>query len=143
MKEIRTHETISRADKTKMGSEKSFGVVFAVVFGIIGCLPLLHGGGVHLWAFPIALAFLTAAYVRPAVLKPLNKIWFKFGLLLHKIISPVIMALVYAVTMIPAGLIMRVAGKDPLRLKKDASKKSYWIVREPAGPAPDTMKQQF
>jgi hypothetical protein len=81
--------------------------------------------------------------LRPAVLNPLNRVWLKFGLLLHKVVNPAIMALLFYGTVLPTGLIMRAMGKDLLRLKREPDAASYWIVRAPPGPAPETMKDQF
>jgi hypothetical protein len=93
----------------------------------------------------VALAglFLATALLVPASLRPLNWIWFKFGLLLHKIVSPVVMGLLFFVTVTPIALLLRAGRKDMLRLKRDAKCDSYWIVRQPPGPAPETMKDQF
>jgi hypothetical protein len=81
--------------------------------------------------------------LRPAVLHPLNLIWLKFGLLLHRVVNPVIMALLFFGTVLPTGLVMRMLGKDLLRLKHEPGAERYWIVRQPPGPAPETMKDQF
>jgi hypothetical protein len=139
----RFHEDYARDDDTKMGSEKGFGIVFAVVFAVIALFPLLHGGGVRWWSAAVAAGFLVCGFAFPAVLRPLNRVWFKFGLLLHKIISPIIMGLLFYVTVTPIAVIMRLMGKDPLRLQFDPQATTYWIDRDPPGPAPETMKNQF
>jgi large-conductance mechanosensitive channel len=87
--------------------------------------------------------FLAAASLAPRALKPLNRLWFLFGAFLHKIVSPLVMALLFFVTVTPIAILMRLAGKDPLRLKFDRAAKSYWIERTPPGPAPETMRNQF
>ncbi|MCB9990629.1 MAG: hypothetical protein H6867_04505 [Rhodospirillales bacterium] len=142
MKEIRTHDTINRQHDVTMGSEKSFGIVFAVVFGLIGLFPLLHGGDVRLWSMTVAAVFLAAAYAKPDVLAPLNKLWFKLGLLLHKIVSPIIMGAVFLLGVVPTGLIRRAMGKDSMRLKKPEGD-TYWIKRDPPGPDAESYKRQF
>lgn len=145
MKEIRTHETINREHDAEMGSEKSFGIVFAVVFSLIALLPLLHGegfGDLHWWSFGVAAAFGALAFLMPEVLKPLNILWFKFGLLLHKIVSPVIMFGVYLLAIVPTGLIMKALGKDLLNVKK-SDKDTYWITRDPPGPDKESYERQF
>jgi hypothetical protein len=91
----------------------------------------------------IAAGFLAVALVRPSLLSPLNRLWFMFGLLLHKIVTPVIMGLIFFLTVTPTGLIMRLSGRDPLRLRRDPEAKTYWIEREPPGPDPETMRNQF
>ena len=127
----------------KPGSDRSFGIVFAVVFAVIGLGPLVHGGDVRTWSLGVAGAFLLVALVAPAVLRPLNLVWFRFGLLLHAIVNPVIMGLLFFVAIMPVGLLMRVFGKDPLNRQFDKQADSYWIHRAPPGPAPDGMKNQF
>ncbi len=138
-----THEDLERSDQVKRGSDRGFGIVFAVVFVIIGLWPLLGDGGPRIWSLVIAGAFLAVALVRPRLLGPLNLIWFKFGMLLHHVVSPVILGLIFFVSVTPVALIMRVLGKDPLRLKMDPDTESYWLKREPPGPPPDSLKNQF
>jgi hypothetical protein len=138
-----THDTGSHAAPVTIGSERSFGIVFAVLFTIIGLWPLKDGGDVRLWALALAVAFVTAALLAPRMLKPLNFVWFKFGMLLHHIVTPVVMGLLFFVTVTPVGLLMRATGKDPMRMKRDPATRSYWIDRAPPGPAPESMKNQF
>jgi len=127
-------------NKIKMGSERGFGLVFFCFFLIVATLPLLSGESPRLWALAIAFIFVALALARPAVLAPLNKIWFKFGLLLGKIISPVVMSLVFFLTVLPTGIIMRLLGKDLLNRKIDRSATTYWVKREdPVG----SMRNQF
>ncbi|WP_254431060.1 SxtJ family membrane protein [Magnetospirillum sp. LM-5] len=129
--------------EVKIGSERSFGLVFAVLFAIIALWPLKDGGDIRLWALGAAAAFLVAALAAPQLLKPLNFLWFKFGMLLHHIVTPLVMGLLFFLTVTPVGLLMRATGKDPMRLKRDPAAASYWIERAPPGPAPETMKNQF
>ena len=138
-----SHEAYVAHSEAKIGRERSFGVVFAVVFAIIGGWSFLGGGEVRVWALIIGALFLCAAFVVPSVLKPLNILWFKFGLVLSKIVNPVIMFLLYITTIVPIGLLMRLFGKDPLYRKFDKQLESYWIERTPPGPEPDSMKNQF
>ena len=137
------HEDFGREDGPKSGSERSFGIVFAVVFTIIGLWPLWDGGPFRLWALAGAGIFLAAGLFFPALLRPFNRLWFNFGMALHNIVNPLVMGLLFYLTVTPIALIMRVTGKDPLNRKFDPQAKSYWIVRDPAGPAPDTMRRQF
>jgi len=132
--ELESHVTL------QAGTEKNFGVVFAVVFGLVGLFPLLTTGGVRVWALLIAAIFLALAYIKPEVLVVPNRWWFKFGLLLGAIVAPLVMALVFFVAVLPTGLIVRLSGKDLLRQKIDPSAKSYWITRDQP---PGTMKDQF
>jgi len=112
------------------GSEKSFGVVFAIFFLLIGLYPLVDNKEVLLWSLITSLILFLLAYVAPKVLSVPNRLWFKFGLALGAIVAPVVMALVYFTTVVPIGLLMRLMGKDMLLLKLDKNAKSYWIQRE-------------
>ncbi len=141
-KEPRLHEDYARAHVVKGGPDRSFGIVFCVVFAVIGAWPLLGGEGPRWWSLGIAAAFLVLALVRPVLLAPLNRLWLRFGLLLHRITSPIILFLMYAVAIVPMGLILRLLRKDLLHLRWDRTAASYWIERPP-GPAPETMRQQF
>ncbi|MBT5110262.1 MAG: hypothetical protein HOM25_16410 [Rhodospirillaceae bacterium] len=125
----------------KSGSERSFGLVFAAVFGVVALWPLLDGDDVRVWAAVAAVVFALAALVYPAVLKPLNLVWFKFGLLLHKIVNPIIMGMLFYLTIMPIGLIMRLSGKDILNLRVDKAARTYWIKRE--SPEPESLRNQF
>lgn len=138
-----THESFTGVTEVKIGSERSFGLVFAVVFAIIALWPLKDGGEIRLWAAGAACAFAVVALVAPRMLKPLNLVWFKFGMLLHHVVTPLVMGLLFFLTVTPVGLLMRATGKDPMRLKRDPAAASYWIERTPTGPAPETMKNQF
>lgn len=127
----------------EVGSSRSFGLVFATVFALIGLLPLVSDGPVRLWSLLIASIFLLTAIIVPHILQPLNLLWFKFGLLLGRIINPVVMFLIYVIAILPIGLILRLFGKDLLLRKFNSSQPSYWIVREPAGPEPKSLEEQF
>lgn len=137
------HEDLSHVHEIKPAPERSFGLVFATVFTVIGLYPLARGDPAHIWAVAVAALFLAAAVVAPGLLKPLNRIWFRLGLALHRVVSPTVMAVLFYLTVTPVGLLMRLFGKDPLRLRFDAKAESYWIVREPPGPDPETMRNQF
>ena len=125
---------------SNMGSNRSFGVVFSVVFLIISFWPLFTEGTIRIWAIFIAILFLLISYFKPDVLYPLNKIWFKFGLLLGIIVSPIVMGIVFFIIVTPIGIIMRIIGKDLLNKKINNSVKSYWIKREQMI---GSMKNQF
>ncbi len=137
------HEDFSRDDAPKAGSERNFGLVFAAVFAVVGALPMLDGADARIWALVVAAAFLAAALLKPALLKPLNRVWFLFGMALHKVVNPLVMGLLFFLVVTPVAIAMRLAGKDPLRLRFDREARSYWIERTPAGPAPDSMRHQF
>ena len=138
-----THEVFSREEEIVAGSDRSFGLVMAGAFAVVTLLNAWYAGRIWPWTAGLAAAFLIAALLRPAALNPLNRVWLKFGLLLHRIVSPVIMALLFYGTVLPTGLVMRAMGRDLLRLKREPDAESYWIVRAPPGPAPETMKHQF
>lgn len=122
------------------GSEKSFGIVFSIVFLIVALYPLIDSRGFHLWALIVSIIFLLLAFIAPKALSLPNKLWIKFGILLGSIIAPIVMAFVYFITVLPIGLIMRLLGKDLLKQKLDKNVKSYWIERtDPIG----SMKNQF
>jgi hypothetical protein len=137
------HESYERKEDVQGSSNRSFGLVFAVVFAIIAFFPLFSGGAVRLWSLAIAGVFLVLALTIPGVLAPLNRLWLKFGLLLHRIVNPVVLGFMFFVVITPMGLLMRAFGKDPLRLKFDRAAQSYWIPRDPPGPAPESLKDQF
>ena len=137
------HEHFTRDAGVKAGSERAFGLVFAVVFVLIGLWPLVSANGVRVWALIVAALFAAAAFLAPGALKPFNRAWFLFGMLLHKIVSPLVMALLFFATVTPIALLMRLFGQDPLRLRLDRAAESYWIERTPPGPAPESMRQQF
>lgn len=138
-----THEDLRRQHEVKTSSNRSFGVVFAVVFLIVALLPLLSGGDVRLWSLAVAAAFLALALAAPRLLAPLNWAWTRVGLVLHHVVNPIVMGVLFFLVVTPVGLIMRLSGKDPLRLRLERGSGSYWIERRPPGPAPETMKNQF
>ncbi len=137
------HEDLTRGHEVKAGSERALGIVFAVVFMIVGLWPLIGGSAIRLWALIVAGVFIALGCLAPKLLKPLNWLWFRFGLLLHKVMNPLIMALLFFTTVTPIAIIMKIMGKDPLRRKFDPTAKSYWIDRQPPGPDPETMRNQF
>ncbi len=138
-----THERLVREETVQGSSDRSFGLVFTAVFAIIGLWPLLGDGGVRIWSLAICAVFLATALLRPTLLKPLNRLWTEFGLLLHHVVNPIIMGLLFYLVVTPTGLVMRALGKDLLRLRFDRQAKSYWIERQPPGPAPEGMRDQF
>jgi len=138
-----SHETFNRTDDVKPGSEKSFGLVMAVAFGVIGGWQVLHGREWGYLLLGIGAAFLLLVCTAPRMLRMLNRLWFQFGLLLHNISNPLIMGLLFFVTLLPIGLLMRMLGKRPLALTFDPAAESYWIMRLPPGPSGESYKKQF
>lgn len=139
------HESLTSEETVKPPSEKSFGITFAVVFGLIAAW-LYWRKHVPIWsvlAAAAALFFLAAGFLKPKILRPINLIWLKFGLLLHRIVNPIVMGLLFFVVFTPMGLIMRRAGKDLLSLKRDSAAQSYWVPRETSTEVEASMKNQF
>ena len=126
-------------NEIKIGSNKSFGIVFFIVFLIISVYPFFFDGNIRIWSLIISLIFLVLGLINSRVLTPLNRLWFKFGMFLGKFISPIIMGIVFFIVVTPTGLIMRAFKKDLLNLKKKDSK-SYWIKRDKFN---SDMRNQF
>jgi len=137
------HESYDRPEEIQGPSNRSFGLVFAGFFAIVGLLPLVTGGQIRYWALLVGAIFLLLGLAIPAVLAPLSRVWMKFGQFLHKIVSPIVLGIMFFLVVTPIGVLMRLLGKDPLRLKLDREARSYWITREPPGPAPESLRDQF
>tara|TARA_Y100000816_G_C26069050_1_gene562110 strand:- start:1117 stop:1500 length:384 start_codon:yes stop_codon:yes gene_type:complete len=125
--------------KIKVGSNKSFGIVFFIFFLIVGLYPLINGDDLRIWSIILSILFLILGLVNSQILTPLNILWFKFGILLGRFVSPIVMGFVFFLVVTPTGIIMRLINKDLLKLKKSKSK-SYWIKR--SGDKSE-MKNQF
>tara|TARA_B100000427_G_scaffold139191_1_gene115769 strand:+ start:573 stop:962 length:390 start_codon:yes stop_codon:yes gene_type:complete len=123
----------------KIGSNKSFGIVFFVVFLIIGLWPILNGNEIKIWSIIISLIFLILGINNSKILTPLNKLWFRFGIFLGNFIAPIIMGIIFFFVVTPTGLIMRLLGKDLIKLKKN-NDKSYWIEKKNIK---SSMRNQF
>ena len=130
---------MSEYNDIKISSNRSFGVVFFVVFLLIAFYPLLNNNEIRLWSLIVSVLFLILGILNSKILSPLNKVWFKFGLLLGKIISPIIMGVIFFLVVTPIGFIMKLLGKDLINLKFN-NEKSYWIQK--TGPK-SKMKNQF
>lgn len=133
------------ASSPALPSERRFGALFTVVFslaGIYGHFFKDWSSGVVVGLFVVSLIFAVVSLIAPAVLAPLNKAWFQLGLLMGKVVSPIVLGLIFFVLLTPVGVIGRLLGRDELRLKK-APVSSWWIDRDPPGPAPDSFKNQF
>jgi Saxitoxin biosynthesis operon protein SxtJ len=141
--ETRFHEEFHREETHAGGSDRGFGLVFAVVCAIIGAINFWRGHDAWPWWLAAAAIFLFLALALPRLLRPLNWLWTKFGLLLHRVMQPIVMGLLFFSTIVPMGFALRAAGKDLLRLRLDPSARSYWIERNPPGPSPDSFKNQF
>lgn len=137
------HESLRRHEEVKGSSNRTLGLVFAAVFLIVAVLPVFFGGALRWWSIVIAAAFALAALLFPRTLTRLNRAWTRFGLLLHKIVSPIVLGFLFYIVVTPLGLLMRLLGKDPLRLRWDRQSSTYWIERTPPGPKPETLSDQF
>ncbi len=123
----------------KVSSNKSFGIVFFIFFLIVSLYPLIHNGEIRIWSIFISIIFLILGLLNSVLLSPLNFLWFKLGIFLGKIVSPLIMGLIYFIVVTPIGLIMRIIKKDLLNLKFN-NKKSYWVKNTGQK---NNMKKQF
>ena len=144
MTERGLHEQLtSHSTEVKKSSERTFGLVFAAFFTLISLTPLLHHGHVRIWTLVVAAVFLVVALAVPKILQPLNHLWFLVGKLLHRIVNPLIMGLLFFIVITPAAFLLRLAGKDLLSLKRDPQAGSYWVHRTPPGPEPQSLKNMF
>ena len=131
----------------KPGSERAFGFVFAGVFLLVAAWPLFERASPHgsprTWAIAVAAVFALCAWLAPQVLAPLNRLWFRFGELLHRIVSPIALGAIFFGVITPFALVMRAFKRDALLLHKRSARPSYWVRREPPGPPPDSFGNQF
>ncbi|MGA7803293.1 SxtJ family membrane protein [Bradyrhizobium sp.] len=143
-KNFGSHEALVREDVSRTSSNKSFGLVFAAFFALLALSSYFfgHHGRWPFW-LGLSIVFAIMAYAAPHILGPLNRWWAKFGLLLHAIVSPIILAFIFFGCIAPIGFLMRRFGNDPLRRRLEPDAKSYWLVREPPGPTPDSFKRQY
>lgn len=145
--ERQTHERAGRAPAPAPSSDRAFGLVMTAFFGVVGALPLLGGRPFRAWALAVSAGFLVSALAAPGLLAPLHFAWGRLGLLLRRFVQPVfqtvILAGIYFGVVTPIALLGRALGKDPLRLSREPAAKTYWIVRDPPGPAPDSLGRQF
>ncbi len=137
------HENLNREEEIKVSSDQSFGLVFALVFLVVGVW-VVSGGQSKGWFFFVSAAlFLGVAIARPSTLGPLNRAWAKFGLLLGQVFNPPLLGVVFFLVVTPIAVVLRLWGKDSLHLKSKPELKSYWIDRNPAGPKFGSMTKQF
>lgn len=137
------HENYHRHVETRGSSDRVFGFVFAIVFLIIGLYPLVDDRPVRLWGLALAAMLAVAALLVPRLLASANRLWTRLGLLLHRIVSPVALGIMFFLVITPIALLMRLRGKDPLRLRFAPDLPSYWIDRLPPGPKAESLKDQF
>jgi hypothetical protein len=137
------HEDLNREQAVESSSDRAFGLVFAAVFLVVAAWPLLGREPPRWWALVLSAAFALVAVVRPVVLAGLNRLWTRLGILLGRVVSPIALGILFYGVLTPLGALLRLTGKDPLRLKRDPEASSYWIPRQPPGPPPDSMTNQF
>ncbi len=139
---VNFHESFHREEAAR-GSERSFGLIIAGALVVIALVPVIHAHEPRWFLFPFAFVFAALALLAPAWLRPINMAWHRLGLLLQKIVNPVVMGVIFVLGVVPTGFVLRLMGKDPMRRKFDPQANSYWIMRDPPGPPPATMKNQF
>lgn len=127
-----SHESFESHVETKMGSERSFGFIVGGIFLAVALWPVMHAAMPRLWALAIGLPLVALAAFRPGLLAPLNKVWFEIGLALGRLVSPIVLGIIYYLWITPIAFILRLSGKKFLALDFDAKAKSYWIIRQPA-----------
>ena len=138
-----SHESLDRIEPVQGSTNRTLGLTFGAVFLVVGVYPWAFGNPLRLWSLVVAVGFALVALVHPDLLGPLNKVWTRFGLLLHKVTSPIVLGIMFFGVVTPIGLLMRAAGKDPLKLRRQADAATYWVDRIPPGPKPDTLPNQF
>ena len=140
---IAIERAIASRDKMQPGSDRNFGLVFAIFFAIVWLWPIWHGNPPRWWALWPALAFLVVALLVPKILWPLNYLWFRIGGLMHVIANPVLMGLIFTVAVVPTGFLMRLFGLRPLALRWEPDAKTYWIARKLDARSSDGMHDQY
>jgi hypothetical protein len=137
------HESLDNSHELAVSSERSFGNVFAGVFALLGAYRLWHGKADGYAWLAVAAVFLSLAWLWTRPLQPLNRLWARLGALLHRIVTPLMMGLMFFVVITPIGLAVRALGKDLLRLRRDPAAASYWVPREDSASREGAMKDQF
>jgi hypothetical protein len=138
-----THEDFGRAHVVAEASDRAFGFLVATLLGGVAVVPLFSGGALRSSVLALGVLVLFIAWVRPRFLGPLNRLWLQIGLLLHRIVSPVVLAVLLYVVVTPVSLLVRLRDKDPLRLRWDPQAQSYWIPRNRSGSPETSMRNQF
>jgi hypothetical protein len=126
-----------------MNSGRSFGLLLSAVFALLGLYPLIGGGSLRLGALVGAVIILAIALSAPGLLSPLARLWLRLGDVLHRLVSPVVLGFIYFGVICPFGLAMRMARRDALKLSFDKTAATYWVARDPAGPEPESIRNQF
>lgn len=138
-----SHEVIHSADDIAPGSDRSFGLIVGGILVAIAVYQYFKGAGWFLYVGAPGLVLMLMALALPRALRPLNIAWTRLGILLGRIVTPVVMFLVYIIAVVPVGILLKLTGKDLLRLKKGSHSTSFWVERQPPGPPPESLKDQF
>ena len=138
-----THEDFGREQEIRGSSDRQFGVVFTLFFLAVGLWPLKSHMPIRTWALIVSATFLLVTLVRPVWLHPLNRLWMQLGLLLGRIVNPIVTGLLFFLVFAPVGVVLRLLGRDLLRLRPRPEASTYWIPRQPPGPPPETMVNQY
>ena len=131
------------ANSSQLPSNRSFGTLFVVIFALASAFGWWHGSSWHFWTAGVSAALLVITAFLPGILAPFNRMWMKLAEVLHKVVSPVVLGAMFFAVITPVGIFMRLIGRDALKRKFDPSLESYWIVRQPAGPQPEDLPNQF
>lgn len=143
---LKEHQILTTDHEQTLPSERSFGLLFGVVFALLAAYGWFLKGWpsvVVLSLVAVAVAFVLLGFVAPKVLRPLNWLWFQLGQMLGKIVSPIVLGAIFFLLLTPVSLVTRLFGRDELRLKRKATQTSYWLDRAPPGPEPESFKNQF
>ncbi len=138
-----THEDFSRDQAVEASGNRAFGWVFVVVLLVVAAWPLLSGGALRWWSLIASAVLAAVTLLVPALLTIPNRLWQRFGMLLHRIVSPIVLAVMFFLVVTPMGLLMRVFAKQSLLRRRDPTAETYWITRDPPGPKPESMPRQF
>ena len=137
------HESLVSELEIRASSDRALGFVLAAFFLVVALAPLLHRAAVRGWALAASLVLVAIAFLAPGLLHPVNLVWTRLAILLHRIVSPIVMALLFFFGFALTGFVLRALGKDLLRLRPASGSNSYWITRNPPGPPPESMARQF
>jgi hypothetical protein len=137
------HEDFASSESLERSSDRAFGFVFALLFALIALWPLMRARPLRTWPFGISALFFVLALLAPGILRPLNIVWFRWALLMRSITNPVLTALIFYLAFLPMGILLRIFRKDILRLQPEAAAATYWLRRQPPGPPPQSMLNQF
>ena|SRR6266545_2201649 len=138
-----THEDFARQERVEIGSNRTFGVVIGLVAMLFGVLPLVHGDQMRPWLLGSGAAVLLVAVLKPGLLSPFNLVWFWIGKFLGMIVAPIVMMMIFFVTITPIGLLVRWSGKDALGLRRKSAVDTYWIKRDSPSSSRESLKNQF